>query len=72
MAYEWRGCRFDFTLRSGAERQSSAVMHNLGTTRPVLKHGPRSSTCVRVIGCTKPTGEMKVIVLGGSMPGLAA
>ena len=28
--------------------------------RPVLKHGPRSLTCARVIGLTKPKGEMKV------------
>ena len=29
-------------------------------TRPVLKHGPRSLTCVQVNGRTKPRGEMKV------------
>ena len=28
--------------------------------RPVLKHGPRSLTCARVTGCTKPKGAMKV------------
>ena len=27
--------------------------------RPVLKHGPRSLTCVRVIGLTKPKGVVK-------------
>lgn len=27
---------------------------------PVLKHGPRSLTCARVIGMQKPKGEMKV------------
>lgn len=27
---------------------------------PVLKHGPRSLTCARVIGTLKPKGEMKV------------
>ena len=27
--------------------------------RPVLKHGPRSLTCVRVIGCTKLKGAVK-------------
>ena len=27
--------------------------------RPVLKHGPRSLTCVRVIGLTKPKGAVK-------------
>ena len=31
------------------------------STRPVLKHGPRSLTCTQVIGPnTKPKGEMKV------------
>lgn len=29
---------------------------------PVLKHGPRSLTCARVIGMHKPKGEMKVKV----------
>ena len=29
---------------------------------PVLKHGPRSLTCTRVIGTCKPKGEMKVKV----------
>ena len=29
---------------------------------PVLKHGPRSLACARVIGMHKPKGEMKVIV----------
>ena len=33
-----------------------------GSTRPVLKHGPRSPTCMRVNGCPKPTGAMKVII----------
>ena len=28
--------------------------------RPVLKHGPRSLRCARVIGCAKPKGAMKV------------
>ena len=28
--------------------------------RPVLKHGPRSLTCVRVFGWLKPMGTMKV------------
>ena len=27
--------------------------------RPVLKHGPRSLTCTRVVGCTKPKGAVK-------------
>ena len=27
--------------------------------RPVLKHGPRSLTCVRVVGCPKPKGAVK-------------
>ena len=27
--------------------------------RPVLKHGPRSLTCVRVSGLSKPTGTVK-------------
>ena len=32
-----------------------------GFTRPVLKHGPRSLTCARVIGYeSRPKGEMKV------------
>ena len=30
------------------------------SNRPVLKHGPWSLTCVRVIGRTKPKGAMKV------------
>ena len=31
------------------------------SSRPVLKHGPRSPTCMRVNGRSKPTGAMKVI-----------
>ena len=34
-----------------------------GFMRPVLKHGPRSLTCVRVLGWLKPTGIMKVKAL---------
>ena len=30
--------------------------------RPVLKHGPRSLTCERVIGFTKPKGAVKAKV----------
>ena len=38
-----------------------------GFIRPVLKHGPRSLTCVRVLG-GKPRGAMKVKVsLSGSV-----
>ena len=33
--------------------------------RPVLKHGPRSLTCVRVNGCANPQGERK---LSGGIP----
>lgn len=29
--------------------------------RPVLKHGPRSLTCVRVNGCVNPRGARKLI-----------
>lgn len=37
---------------------------------PVLKHGPRSLTCARVIGTCKPKGEMKVkIGVRASMEG---
>lgn len=33
--------------------------------RPVLKHGPRSLTCVRVNGCVNPQGTRK---LTGAIP----
>ena len=33
-----------------------------GIDRPVLKHGPRSVDYARVLGPTKPKGEMKVSI----------
>ena len=32
----------------------------MGPSDPSLKHGPRSLACVRVFGCLKPKGAMKV------------
>ena len=39
----------------------SGVPYRVGRRRlrPVLKHGPRSLTCVQVTGLTKPYGEVK-------------
>ena len=34
-----------------------------GSIRPVLKHGPRSLTCARVSGWSKPVGTMKVKIV---------
>ena len=41
------------------------------STRPVLKHGPRSLTCARVTGtlATKPTGATKLRGASGPFPG---
>ena len=41
------------------------------STRPVLKHGPRSLTCARVTGtlASKPTGATKVRGASGPFPG---
>ena len=39
------------------------------TCRPVLKHGPRSLTCMRVLNCGIVLGEMKVnLVLSSARP----
>ena len=39
----------------------SAIPFRVGRRRlrPVLKHGPRSLTCIRVVGLSKPEGEVK-------------
>lgn len=49
------------TLRGVGLEPSRAASLFRGFTRPVLKHGPRSLKCARVIGYeTRPIGEMKV------------
>ena len=52
-------------------RRASPVVRNRGqvgrsSTRPVLKHGPRSLTCARVTqSCLGSRGAMKVKLIGG-------
>ena len=50
-------------FRSGPSRVNAQGLWRFSRhpIRPVLKHGPRSLTCARVMGfCTKPKGAMKV------------
>lgn len=48
-----------FRVFAARFRRSAALLLSI-PIRPVLKHGPRSLACARVIGSTKPKGEMKV------------
>lgn len=49
-------------LRGARSRYRSATLLLWVLSGPVLKHGPRSLTCARVIGTPNPKGAMKVKV----------
>ena len=51
------GCR---SLGWWSRTMPLGCWRSYGCIRPVLKHGPRSLTCARVLGCVKPRGAMKV------------
>jgi hypothetical protein len=52
--YEWTCIASDSLLRF-----TSLCRVGRWRLRPVLKHGPRSLTCMRAIGLTKPSGAVK-------------